>query len=157
MIGAAIRIINDPMRTVRTLRESTANKIVRPAVRTGKSIVRKAVKQNAQGVKRTGALAKATGDRMRTYKGGGAVVAVVGQDAKKTWTLGVYSRGKRKGEPRRIKPANYAHLVEKGTKRGAPGRHFMRRAHDSTAQFYIEHVRREIARRVRDHLRAAKS
>lgn len=75
-------------------------KVVRPAIQQSATIVSKAMKANAKRIKKTGALAKSIGRRMKTYKE--TVVASVGPRV-----------GWRQGSR---EPGNYDYLVEDGTK-----------------------------------------
>lgn len=73
--------------------------------------------------KQSGLLKKATTKKVKTYKGGDVVVAVIGANRS---TEGEY-RGKKRV------PANYFHLVEEGHGHVA-GRHMLQNAYDSTKE-----------------------
>ncbi|WP_309387522.1 HK97-gp10 family putative phage morphogenesis protein [Cerasicoccus frondis] len=87
------------------LAQSGQNRIMRPGVRAGASVISKAAKQKARRFKRTGQLAKAIGvSKVKTYPGG-AVFAAVGP---RTGFKMIFE-----GKP--VNPTQYAHLVEFGT------------------------------------------
>jgi hypothetical protein len=74
---------------------------------------------------RYGFLSKAIGTKTKVY-GGNKLVTVVGPKMSFTRTKGKYSRGQRKGQPRRKIPYLYALLLNKGTKRSR-GRNYLER------------------------------
>lgn len=99
------------------------------AVRAGGSFLIKEMRRRAP--KETGSLKKALGQRIKTYRRSKTVAAIVGPRSKRYDT----SKGRRN-------PANYAHLVElgtrphsigRGTHPGRPARPFMRPAWDAAA------------------------
>ena len=98
--------------------------VIATAVRGGASIIRKNAKANlvAKGSIRTGLLHESINVRVKNYRADGIVFAAVGA---RRDVVGTTPEGKR------IRPANYAHLVEFGTvtTRAKP---FLRPALDSS-------------------------
>jgi HK97 gp10 family phage protein len=116
------------------LKKSLVNKILRKAVNEAARTVRTAVKGNAQAVGRYGYLAKSIGIKVKIYKD--IAVAVVGPRTKYQKNKGVYKKGKKKGQPKLIKPSKYAHFLEKGTKRSR-AKPFLKPALDSSKDEYM--------------------
>lgn len=112
MIEAGIELDLSPLIG---LQKQIVRKIVRKAMNKASKIVRDKAKSNANSIANTGHLAKSFGVKVRTYKT--TVVAIVGPRSKYVKELGVYTRGKRKGEARRYRPSAILHLLEKGSKR----------------------------------------
>lgn len=127
------------------------NRAVRMGVSKAASPVKSAVIARAQSIARYGFLAKAQRIRVRVY-GRRATVAIVGASTRYQRTKGKFSRGARAGQPRRIIPAKYAHLVEKGT-RHAGARPFLRPALDQAGPRYLDDVRRFTGEKLLDILR----
>jgi hypothetical protein len=74
------------------------------------------VSESALRIARYGHLAKSIGTKSRIYPSGN-YAAAIGPKMSFVRSLGVWTRGKRKGQKKRSVPYKYAHLVEKGTKR----------------------------------------
>lgn len=119
---------------------------IRLALRVGMnraaSPVKAAVVSHAAAVRRLGHLAKSIRIRLREYPAD-RWAAVVGPTTKYVRTKGRYTRGRTPGAARFIKPAKYAHLVEKGTARSR-AKPWLRPAHDATAQQFLDRVGAEV-------------
>lgn len=126
--------------------EQLAKSGLRRATRIGlsraASPVKGSVVSHANSVRRFGFLAKSIRIRLRIYPSE-RYVAVVGPSMNFIRTKGKYKRGKHKGQPRRHRPAYYAHLVERGTKRSR-ARPWLAPAHAESASGFIENARREV-------------
>lgn len=92
-------------------------KAVVVGVNRGAKPVREAAVSAAQAVARHGFTAKSIGTKQRTYPTSLTVLAVVGPKMSFSRQTGVFSRGKRKGQPRKHVPFKTLHFLEKGTKR----------------------------------------
>lgn len=103
------------------LKRGVRNRLLRKALRAGsrplvvaaRALVPVRRKVKGSNVTPQKLLKKSLGVKIKTYKGGGIVVAVVGARSKKT-QIGTRVRGPHKGQPVYENPANIAHLVEKG-------------------------------------------
>jgi len=87
---------------------SAKGRVTRAAVNAGGRVIRKQAKANARKIKRTGALAKSTDMKVKTYKQSGNTVAIIGPQKDFTITDPVHGK---------VNPRLYAHLVELGTER----------------------------------------
>lgn len=125
------------------LRKGAARKAVRIAVNRASAPVKAAVVAGAERLRRFGYLAKAQRIRVRIY--GGKFVSVIGPTRKFVRTKGKITRGPKKGEARRFRPANYAHLVELGTEHGR-ARPFLMPALAATKGTYARLIRSEVKR-----------
>lgn len=141
MIDAKVEIDVSPLQG---LRKTLVSKILRKATTQAARIVREAVKNNADAVKRLGFLAKSIGIKVKVYSANKIAVAVVGPRSQWTKTNGTYTRGKKKGESRVIRPSNYLHLIEKATKR-SKARPVLRPALDSTQSQFLDTLAQLIA------------
>lgn len=133
------------------LRKTLVSKILRKAVTEASKIVRQTVTSNAQAIKRFGFLAKSIGVKVKTYSESKTAVAIVGPRSKFVKTRGVYTRGKKKGEARFIRPSFYAHLVENPTKR-SKAKPFLKPAFDSTKDQYLNSLAAAIERGISTQL-----
>jgi len=110
------------------------------AVRYGMIPVRKAASKHASTAKDTGQLHKSIGLTVRRVRRKGQYVnrytARVGPRSKFAIVMGSYTKGKKKGQPIRRDPRNYAHLIEYGTSKMA-ARPFIRPALDSAGDQII--------------------
>jgi HK97 gp10 family phage protein len=131
------------------LKQTLVSKILRKATSQAAKTVKDAVKGNAQIVKRYGFLSKAIGVKVKVYKD--TAVAVVGPRSKWTKTKGVYTRGKKKGEPKVFRPSYYAHLVEKGSKR-SKARPFLTPALENTTDTFFSQLAEAIERGISEQL-----
>lgn len=113
MIGIKFNIDTSKLRQ---FKKAIGNKILRNALKAATQPIKAEAEQEAQAVRRYGDLSKSFRIKVRTYKK--AVVAIVGPKSSLQFTHGVYSRGKRKGQPRISQPSKYLHFL-KGTKRAA--------------------------------------
>lgn len=150
-MGASITWTVEPLREAAKVKAGLRNRVMRIAVSKGAGIVRNAAVALAPA--RFGYLKKSLKIRVRHYRNKDVFVAVVGPKRDFVKTKGKRTRdGKesKKGDPIRHRPANYAHLVERGTKRGARPRRFMSGALQGTADAYREAV----VTSVRDQLAA---
>jgi hypothetical protein len=134
--------------------EGLRNGGIRKATRIGlcraASPVKAAVVNHAEGVKRYGFLGKSIRIRLRSYPADRFVV-VIGPSAKYTRTKGKFTRGPKKGQPRRFVPAKYALLVEKGTGRSKP-RPWLRPAHDAAAPRFLQEAAAEVGKEIEAEL-----
>lgn len=120
-IQAKVNGLDDVMKTLAKLKQSTRTKILRKAVTQGAKPILKDARSKAP--VESGLLKKSLGTKIKTYPSG-VVVAVIGPrmefktDPKTSKRKQVYKRtGKAKLKRfERRQPAYYAHLVEKGTK-----------------------------------------
>jgi len=112
--------------------------------------VKASVVSHANAVKRYGFLAKSIRIRLRIYPSD-RYVAVVGPSMNYVRTKGKKKRGKYKGSPRRHRPAYYAHLVERGTKRSR-AKPWLKPAHAESAGRFIEDARREVGKEIEREL-----
>lgn len=103
--------IGDLLAAMETLKRSAKGRITRAAVNAGGRIIRKEAKANARAIKRTGQLAKLTDMKVKTYKGSGNTVAVIGPKKGGKIIHPVYGP---------VDPHKYANLVELGTERSSP-------------------------------------
>lgn len=121
-------------------------KAIRIAVNRASAPVKAAEVAAAEGIARYGFTAKSIRIRVKVYPGD-RFVSVVGTSRAFKRTKGKYKRGKRKGEKRLIIPANYAWLVERGTKH-ARAKPWLKSAAEASLPQYqanvIEGVRTEI-------------
>lgn len=136
----------------KVLPEAMQKRVINTALRGAASIVRTAARANLRGNNsvRTGLLVRSISVKLKRYTASGVVWAGVGPDRSVVGTT---------PEGRRIVPANYAHLVERGT-RHVPPRPFLRPAVDNNfdpalAEF-TRRARKGMAREIRK-LRAATS
>lgn len=92
----------------RAIPERMQNNVMSSAVRGGATVVKNAAKQNliSRGSIRTGLLHRSINTRIKKYREDGTVYAAIGP---RYDVVGTTPDGKR------IRPANYAHLVEFGT------------------------------------------
>lgn len=125
------------------LRKGVARKAVRIAVNRASAPVKAAVVAGAERIRRFGYLVKAQRIRVRIY--GGKFVSVIGPTRKFTRTKGKYTRGPKKGQPRRIRPANYAHLADQGTEHSEPHPYLIP-ALNATKGTYARLIRSEVKR-----------
>ena len=138
MIGGKIVITTDPLPVVRNLKMSMQKRGIKRAIKAAIVPVKAKVVSNAQGIQRYGFYAKTVGLKIKAYKS--TVVGIVGARSKTQYTKGKYVKGKKKGEPRIIKPAKYAALVEFKYKRNVVGD-----AMASTSRQYLTNVNQLIA------------
>ena len=143
MIGAKVAIDMSP---AEGLKKGGLRKAMRVGLNRALSPVKASVVAHAEAVKRYGFLAKAIRIRTRTYPAD-RFVGVVGPSTKYVRTKGTYKRGKRKGEKRKHVPANYAHLVQGGTKR-SKAKPWLSLAQAETAARFVEQVGVEIGREI---------
>lgn len=147
MITAAVKL---DLKPVEDLRAAGLRKALRIGVSRAASPVKASVVNHANAVRRYGFLAKAIRIRLRVYPAD-KFVAVVGPSTKIVRTKGKFKRGKRKGQARKIIPAKYAHLVEKGTTH-SKARPWLAPAHTETAQRFIQQCGVEVLREIQAQL-----
>ncbi len=125
-------------RLARLGKQSTRNKMVRPAVREAGAEVRKAAKRFAP--VKSGQLKKSIKSVVRTARGGGGVYAVIGPAHGFKTVID--------GKPN--DPVRYAHLVEDGTVHSAK-LPFLRPAFDvvPSRQIIAKRISKELAREAR--------
>jgi len=144
VVSADVRVDLGP------LEELASGKALRRALKIGINRaarpVKAAVKSEASSIQRYGYLAKSIRIKAIVYESGNAV-AVIGPTRKYQGRKGKFTRGPRKGESRVFIPANYAHLVEKGTAHARP-HPFLKPALNSTLTQYLEAVKDEIRKEV---------
>lgn len=121
-------------------------KATRIGINRAASPVKAAVVAQAEAVRRFGFMAKAVRIRLRTYPAD-RFVAVIGPASKVVRTKGKFKKGKRKGQPKKIIPAKYAHLVNAGTVR-SKATHWLDRAHAQSAPRFLATVGAEVGREV---------
>lgn len=129
-VKTSLRGIEEMTRNLEQLGTRTALRGPSAAVRAAGSVIVKEMRRRAP--RETGSLRKSLGQKVKTYKSDGTTVAIIGARSRTFQT----SKGRRN-------PANYAHLVEKGSaphRLGRGGRHpgsaakpFMRPAWDAQA------------------------
>ena len=138
------------LRGAEQLGKSGLRKAFRIAINRAASPVKAAEVSQADTIARYRFLARSIRIRLRVYPND-RFFAVIGPKSKFEGARGKFKRGKRKGQPRKIKPAKYAHLVNKGTKR-SKGRHWLEKAYAASVQrFYstvIAEIRAEILRQL---------
>ena len=127
----------------RVLPERTQRKVLRPAVRAAAKPVVKAARQKVP--KKTGALRKSLGTKVKTYTGSQSVVAIVGP---RTGFRTVDDNG------RANDPARYGHLVELGTKNNAP-QPFLRNGFESAKGQSLEMFNARAARGIETEAKKA--
>lgn len=110
--------LNEMFATVNTLRKNVRNRVLRPAVSAGGQKVLTAMRRKCpvdKGTRKDGKpmrlLKRSLGKKIKTYPGGGTVIAIVGPMKGFRTQVGVR---KRTGTPFYQDPANIGHLVEKG-------------------------------------------
>lgn len=104
--------------------ERGKNAAERTALRGGGAPIRVSAKKHAVKGKH-GLLSKSIGLNVKKVKG--RLTARIGPRGGFEKIEGIYSRGKRKGQPRRFNPIYYSHLVEFGTSH-SPAKPFIRPA-----------------------------
>lgn len=134
------------MRPAESLRKGGARKATRIGLNRAAAPVKAAVVSEAQAVARFGYLAKSIRIRLREYPPD-KWVSVIGPSAAFSRTKGKFKKGKRKGQPRKVIPAKYAHLVNKGTKRSKP-RPFLVKAHRRTAAGFVRDAAAEVGKEI---------
>lgn len=127
------------------LKRGVVNKVLRQSQAEASKIVKTAVKNNAYGLARYGFLAKSIGSKIKTYTS--VAVAIIGPRSKYIKTRGDYTRGKQKGQPRIVRPSQYAHLVERGGKHIKP-KPFLAAAMETTKESYWSALCKAIDRRI---------
>lgn len=132
------------------LKASGMRKAIRIGANRAAAKVKAAVVSHAEQVKLIGAYAKSVRIKVKVYKGD-RYVSIVGASAKYKRTRGRYTRGKNKGQPRVIRPAKYAGMLEKGTKRSRP-RPVLKPAFDASSAAYLDDVRREVGLEIQREL-----
>ncbi len=143
MISAKIRLTTDPVPRVEGLKRQLQKRGMARAVKASLPPVEQSVEDLAP--EQFGFLRQSIGIRVKTYRN--AVAGIVGPKSKFRRRKGVYSRGKHKGEPIWHRPAFYATLVERGTKRARPS-HFLTRALSQTKERYLVEVGDRIAEEI---------
>lgn len=99
-----------------TLGDKVRKKGTKKAVNAGTKIVLKKAKSLVR--EKTGLLRKSLGRKTKVYRNSGVAIGIVGPRTKKFKTLlRVGVRGKSAGKEIYANPTQYAHLVDKGTKR----------------------------------------
>ncbi|MEO8082696.1 MAG: hypothetical protein ABI780_02675 [Ardenticatenales bacterium] len=133
------------------LRTSGLRLAIRIGISRATSPVKAAVVAQAQGIARYGFLAKAIRIKLKMYPSN-VGVSVIGPSSKYTRTKGKFTRGPRRtGQKRKIIPAKYAHLVQKGTRRSRE-MPFLTRALDSAGPRYLADVQIEVAKEIERRL-----
>lgn len=127
----------DPRLTIDNINKSVRRKLLRRAMTGATKIMRRALKKKAPVRQATGpnaikggTLKRSIDSRVYRPKRGEAAIGVIGplKSVRKKiagvrqrfnigTTQGKFTRGKRKGEDRVIRPSKYFHLVSRGTKR----------------------------------------
>lgn len=134
----------------RALPERMQNNVMSSAVRGGAAVIRKAARLNlvSRGAIRTGLLHQSINVRIKNYRRDGVVYAAIGP---RYDVVGTTPKGKR------IRPANYAHLVEFGTV-SANAKPFLRPAIDQNREAVFsgitQRARRGLAREIKKLRRA---
>lgn len=95
------------LRELKHVDAKVAKKAVRKATLAGAKIINKGAKRRAR--RRTGALARSIGQKVKVYRPSGTAVAIVGPRKGSKVVVNV------NGKPIPIDPVKYAHLVEYGT------------------------------------------
>ncbi|HEX4606628.1 MAG TPA: hypothetical protein VH092_00325 [Urbifossiella sp.] len=150
MIGGRVEIDMSP---AEGLRKSGLRKATRIGLNRASAPVKASVVSHAEAVRRYGFLAKSIRIRLRSYPAD-RFVAVIGPSTAVVRKKGKYTRGKKKGQPKLIKPSKYACLVEKGTKH-SKAKPWLKPAYDETAAKFIASVGVEIGREVDKELAKA--
>lgn len=133
------------MAVFEALPERMQKNVLSAAVRGGAAVISKAAKRNLKTNNsiRTGLLHKSITIKVKRYTSQGVIYAAVGANRS---TVGTLPNG------RRLVPANYAHLVEKGT-RNSRAEPFMRPALDANRKRVFEQItaraRKGMAREIR--------
>lgn len=147
-LGMTVKVdgVDALRRAIDDFSKSSQARISRPAIREASTPVIRAVRQNAPKKRdpRTGQLRKSITRRLKTYRGTGVVVAIVGP-RRKFYTTDKYGR--------KVNPTNYAHLVEFGTAAhrvgnrshaGSKAKPFMRPGWESSKQQAMSIMRRRM-------------
>jgi HK97 gp10 family phage protein len=125
----------DPEKQIRKLTNALTNKSMRIAMNAASAPVKAAVV--SQVPHKYGYLAQAQRIRLRQYKSSQVWVSIIGASRSYVRVKGKRTRGPNKGQGIKHRPANYAHLVEGGTKYFA-GKHFMKAAKQQTQHRFAE-------------------
>jgi hypothetical protein len=139
VIGARVDLDLSPAEGLRVSGLQRATKV---GLNRAASPVKATVVSHAQAVARFAFLAKSIRIRTRVYPAD-RFVAVIGPSRSYQRFKGTYTRGPRAGQRRRHVPANYAHLVESGTRRSV-ARPWLRPAHAAAAPRFLAQVSAEI-------------
>ncbi|MBP3954919.1 hypothetical protein J8F10_06445 [Gemmata sp. G18] len=108
------------------LSKGLRNKAMRIALNKASSPVK--AKIVAAAPNRFGFLRKSMKIRLANYQNKSVWVSVIGPSRSFVRKKGKFKRGKKKGQPKNHRPANYSHLVDQGT-RHIRGRHFIRKSY----------------------------
>ncbi|WP_390891110.1 HK97 gp10 family phage protein [Gemmata palustris] len=124
------------------LSKGLRNKAMRIALNKASSPVK--AKIVAAAPNRFGFLKKSIRIRLQNYQNKQVWVSVIGPSRSFVRKKGKFKRGKKKGQPKNHRPANYSHLVDQGT-RFIRGRHFIQRSYGRAfrSTFIIE-LRRQV-------------
>lgn len=139
MINPGLQLFGDKAlaKKFKQLGDRVQRRVLRGAVNVATTPIVKSAKAKAS--KQSGLLRKSLGKKVKTYVDKNTVVGIVGP---KTSTVGEY-----KGKKRR--PANYAHLVEKGrideAGNAVPAKPFLRPAYDETEPQVLGTMRGKLA------------
>lgn len=104
----------DFTKVLQDVKDATRKKIMRKAISKGAGVVKAVVVAKAP--VRYGFMQRSIRIRVRGYQENLIWVAVIGPKKDFVRTKGKYTRGKHKGEARRNRPANIAHIIERGSK-----------------------------------------
>lgn len=139
----------------RELTRGGLRKATRIGLNRASSPVKASVVAHAAAVRRFGYLAKSIRIRLRSYPAD-RFVSIIGPSTKFARTKGKFSRGKRKGQKRLIKPSKYAHLVERGTRR-SKARPWLKPAYDATHAAFLDRAGAEVGREILAELKRQRS
>lgn len=102
----------DPSKVLLSLVDKIQKQILLRAVTRASTPIRKAAKATAP--VRTGALKKSMSTKAKRGRNKNVAFAIIGPRKSFMEVHGTISRGPKKGNPRRVVPRYYAHLVERG-------------------------------------------
>lgn len=117
--------------------------------------LRAAVISQAQGLKKRGHLAKSIGNRVKLYRSGN-VAGIVGPKMKYLRKRGKYTRGKKQGQPRNIRPYLYAMIIS-SPKSGRRYRPWLKNAMASAGGVTVRQLRDDVRRQLQELLRRKKA
>jgi hypothetical protein len=116
--------VKETLETLADLGGKKCKRATRQFAEKAGTLTNKAAKRRARAIPKPGSYreglrqyARSLGKKVTQYRGGTIVTATVGVREGFDVTAGTFSRGKRRGKPRMIRPNKYAHLIEWGTKR----------------------------------------
>jgi HK97 gp10 family phage protein len=143
MLGARVALDLGP---AEGLTKGGIRKATRIGLNRAASPVKASVVSHAAAVKRFGYLSKSIRIRLKGYPAD-KWVSVIGPGTKFVKVKGRYKRGATPGAAKFFKPAKYAHLVERGTKRSKP-KPWLRPAFDSTKGRFLDQAAAEVGKEI---------